>query len=87
MKKATYYICFVFAAVGVAIYFGRQPWNAYQQERVRQKDAFEQMKKAETEREALIRQKSKYKSAAGREELLRESGYAKDGEVPLTAIK
>ena len=84
MKKATYYIGFFLVAAGAAIYFGKEPWTAYQQERVRQKGAFEQMKKAETEREALIRQKSKYKSAAGREELLRESGYVKEGEIPLT---
>lgn len=87
MKKATYFIGFFLAAGGVAIYFAREPWNAYQQERIRQKDAFEQMKRAESEREALIRQKSKYKSAAGREELLRESGYVKEGEIPLTTEK
>lgn len=87
MKKATYYVCFVLAAVAVALYFGKGPWMAYQQERVKQKAAFEQMKKAENEREALIRQKSKYKSAAGREELLRESGFVKEGEVPLQETK
>lgn len=87
MKKATYWIVFFLTAASVGAYLGREPWAVYQQERLRAKDAFVQMKKAETEREALIRQKSRYKSAAGREELLRESGYVKEGEIPLSSAQ
>lgn len=83
MKKLAYWVVFVVLAVSVSAYMAREPWGKYQNERALARDAEEDMKKAEAERAELIRQKARYKSAAGREELLRESGYTKEGERPI----
>jgi hypothetical protein len=83
MKKLAYWSVFVVLAVSVGAYMAREPWGRYQHERAMARDAESDMKRAESERAELIRQKARYKSAAGREELLRESGYTKEGEQPI----
>lgn len=85
MKKVAFYIAFVVLAVSVGAYMAREPWGKYQEERALARRANEDMKKAEAERADLIRQRAKVKSPAGREELLRESGYVKQGEQPLNS--
>jgi hypothetical protein len=42
-----------------------------------------EMQLAEDERAQLIRERAKLKSAAGREELTRKSGYVREGEQPI----
>lgn len=83
MKKATYWIVFVLLAVAVGAYMGRGPWEQYHIERAHAAQAEADMKKAEKERAELVEQKSRFRSPAGREQLARENGYVKDGEVPL----
>ncbi len=83
MKKLAYWITFVVVAASVGAYVAREPWGRYQEERALARRANEEMKKAEAERAQLIEQKARYKSPAGREELLRDSGYTKQGEQPL----
>ena len=83
MKRVTYWIVFATLAASVGAYFAREPWQRYQEERALARRANDDMKKAESERAELIRQRAKYKSPAGREELLRDSGYVREGEVPL----
>jgi hypothetical protein len=87
MKKLAYWVVFVVVAASVGAYMAREPWSKYQKERSLALEAGEEMKKAEAERAELIKQRSRYKSAAGREELLRESGYTKQGERPLDTNK
>jgi len=83
MKKAAYWTVFAVAAVSVAAYMAREPWAKYQEERSLAKRSTQEMKWAEAERAELIKQRAQYKSAAGREELMRENGYMKQGEQPL----
>lgn len=83
MKKTAYWIVFTFAAVGVGAYLAREPWAKYQHERTLAKESMKEMQRAEEERAQLIRQRAKLKSAAGREEVTRESGYVKEGEQRL----
>lgn len=83
MKKLALWAVFAVLAVSVGAYMAREPWGRYQHERALARDAENDMKRAEAERAELIRQKARYKSAAGREELLRESGYTKEGEQPI----
>lgn len=83
MKKATYWIVFTCAAIAVGAYMAREPWGRYQEERALAKKSAQDMQRAENERAQLIEQHAKIKSAAGREELMRENGYIKEGEQPL----
>ena len=83
MKKAVYWIVFTCAALTLGAYMAREPWGRYQHERALAKDSLKDMERAENERAQLIKERAKYKSAAGREELLRENGYIKEGEQPL----
>jgi hypothetical protein len=83
MKRLAYWAVFTVAAVSLGAYLAREPWQKYQEERALARRANEDMEKAETERAELIKQRARYRSPAGREELLRESGYTKEGEVPL----
>ena len=83
MKKVVYWVALLIVAVSIGAYMAREPWQRYQEERALARRANEDMKKAEAERAELIKQRAQYKSAAGREELLRDSGYTKQGEVPL----
>jgi hypothetical protein len=83
MRKVAFWLAFFVAAVGLGAYFAREPWQRYQHERALAREANDEMKKAEAERAELIKQRARYKSPAGREELLRESGYTKEGEQPL----
>jgi hypothetical protein len=85
MKSAAYWIVFVVVAASVGAYLAREPWGRYQEERALARRSTEEMKKAEAERAQLIKQKARYKSPAGREELLRENGYTKQGEQPLNS--
>ena len=83
MKKTAYWIVFTLAAAGLAAYFAREPWAKYQHERTLAKESMKEMQLAEDERAQLIRERAKLKSAAGREELTRESGYVREGEQPI----
>ena len=83
MRKAVYWLVFVVAAIVTGAYFGREPWAGYQIERARVKRATERMRQAESERAELMRQDAKYSSDAGKEQLLREKGYRREGEKSL----
>lgn len=85
MKKAAYWIAFVVLAVSVGAFMAREPWANYQHERAMARKSEQDMKQAEAERADLMRQKSRLKSPAGREEVLRNNGYIKQGEEPLGA--
>lgn len=83
MRKAVYWLVFVAVAIVTGAYLGREPWVGYQSERAQAKRATEKMRQAEAERAELIKQDAKYRSAAGREQLLREKGYRRAGEKSL----
>ena len=85
MKKAAYWIAFVVCAASIGAYMARDPWLKYQQERASERKSEQDMRRAEAERAELMRQKSRLKSPAGREEMLRRDGYIKPGEEPLGA--
>jgi len=83
MKKAGYWILFVICAASVGAYMARDPWVDYQEEKRLSEKAVEQMEMAEDERADLVKQRAKYRGPAGKEQLLRENGYVREGEVPL----
>lgn len=87
MKRLAYWIVFTIVAAGTGAYFAREPWANYQKERTLAKESMKEMQRAEEERAELIRQRAQVKGAAGREELMRNNGYIKEGEQPLETKK
>lgn len=83
MQKRWGVLIFVTLAVGAGIYFSRGPWQAYQTQKQRTAESLTDMKRAEEERTELMRQRAKYESAIGREELARSRNYRMPNEVPL----
>ena len=68
-------------ALGVAL--SAKPWQVFGEQKQRALDARAEMQSAETSRNALIRQKSRLESPLGREQLARDQGYSKPGEIPV----
>jgi len=68
-------------ACGVAL--SLRPWQLYREQRLRSNEAVHQMRKAESDKVALLRQESRFASPAGKEELARSRGYSRPGEVQL----
>lgn len=87
MKKAVYWIVFVFAAASVGAYFAREPWDEYQSEKELAREAELEMKKQESERADLLKQNARVRSPAGREKVLRDAGYILEGEEPIEKRK
>ena len=84
MKKAGYWIIFFVVAAIAGGYYAREPWIEYQEEKRLSEKAVEQMEMAEEERADLVKERAKYRGPAGKEQLLRENGYVREGEVPLS---
>lgn len=59
-----------------------KPWQLLREERSGAQTAKQEMKKAEKEHAALLRQQSKLDNAVGREELIRKRGYKRPDEKP-----
>ncbi|MBX3118082.1 MAG: hypothetical protein KF784_03390 [Fimbriimonadaceae bacterium] len=82
-QRIVWEMVFVGVAVAVGIALSARTWDTYNQQRVKADKKVSEMKKAEQDREALLRQKGQYESPSGREQLAREQGYTKAGEKPL----
>ncbi len=76
-----------FAIAGVAIVTGimlsLKPWQVYGEQRRLADDAVKEMRGAEAKKTDLTRQRAKYESAIGREELARKQGYRRPDERPI----
>jgi cell division protein FtsB len=70
----------VLAALVVGVGLSIKPWQVYREQRELADKHVGEMRKAEAAREDLLRQRAKYESAVGREELARSQGYVKPGE-------
>jgi cell division protein FtsB len=81
--RGIFNILFVGAAVGTGLYLSRGPWEAYRRQRVSADQAQAKMRAAEKERTDLTRQNAFTDSPAGRDEVARNHGYLKPGEVKI----
>jgi hypothetical protein len=72
----------VATAVSAGIALSLKPWQVYQEQRKAADEQIAEMDKSEANREELVRKDAKYKTSVGREELVREAGYRKPGELP-----
>jgi hypothetical protein len=76
-------LLFIGAAVTAGVALGLKPWKVYGEQR-RNADAYlRDAQKSENDRVELERQKNKYESSLGREELARKNGYKKPNESDL----
>lgn len=83
MKKPLLNLLLVFIAAGFGFYFSRSVWSAYREQRAAADESLRQMHDSEERRAGLLRQESRLKSPAGREEQARGLGWKKQGEEPL----
>jgi hypothetical protein len=81
--KLFFNIVFLLAAVTLGVGLSLKPWQVYREQRKNADGYLRDARKAETDRVELERQKGKYESSLGREELAREGGYRKKNESEL----
>lgn len=82
-KRFAWNALFLTLAVAVGVFLSLKPWEQYREQRQETDEAVSQMKDAERERADLIRERMRYESPAGREQLARERGYRRAGEQSL----
>ncbi len=88
MRRPTFFgSLLVLTALGVGAYMSLKPWQHFRDQRGRRDAAVQDMEQAEAERVALMRQRARYESPAGREELARTRGYRRPAERPLEELK
>lgn len=81
--KLLFNLIFLGVAVAVGVALGMRPWPVYQEQR-RQADGYRRdAMQAESKRYELERQRAKYESPLGQEELARQAGHKKKGESDL----
>ena len=81
--KLGWQIAVVAVAVGTGLFLSRKPWQVYRQKKLSVQQAQAEMAGAERERERLTKEKMKYETSLGKEEILRNKGLVKKGEVPI----
>lgn len=73
----------VFAAIGCGVFLSLGPWQKYREQRALADRAVAERRAAEKSRAELTQRKAGIESSVGREELARDAGYRKPGEVPV----
>lgn len=81
-RKGLWNGLFIAAAIGAGIALSMKPWQVYEVQRDKASSAVQEMREAEHNRAELTRQKARYESSLGREELARKMGYTMPGEQP-----
>ncbi len=84
MRRSSVRLLFlVLCAFATGFFLAREPWIVYTQQRERAREAEDTLRRAEAEREANLREKAKFENSIGREQLARERGYVRKGEVRM----
>lgn len=78
--KLLFNIIFLAAAVAAGVALGLKPWPVYKEQRQHADNYLRDAREAEKARVDLERQRTKYETPLGREELAREGGYLRKGE-------
>ena len=73
----------VIVVIGLATGFAvsKRPWQAYQTQKKETEHTIVDLRRSEVAREELLRRAARYNSPIGREELARNQGWAKPGEI------
>jgi len=72
----------VLAAVATGIAMSGRTWQVWRDQREIADSQSTEMRESEANRERLLKEEARVKSAIGREELARKMGYVGKGEVP-----
>lgn len=75
----------VLAGVAAGVFLSREPWRLFREQRAMTERSLHDMRVAEDRAASLTRRKAHADSPLGREELARQSGYRKLGEVLVDA--
>lgn len=81
--KLLFNLLFVGAGLAVGVALGMKPWPVFQEQRKNADNYLRDAHKAESDRVDFERQRNKYETSLGREELARQNGYKKAGESDL----
>ena len=81
--KLGWRIFIVVTACAAGLYLSRKPWEVYRGQETKSKEISGEMREAEQERERMTREKMKYGSSLGREQIMRSKGWSKPGETPI----
>jgi len=73
----------ILAVICGAIAASWKPWEQYNIQRKKRDAATAEMREAEKERAELTKEKARLESPIGKEELARERGFRRPGEIPL----
>jgi len=76
-------VLFFGVACSLGVDLGMKPWPVCEEQRQQADQYITDAAKAESKRFDLERQRAKYESPLGQEELAREKGYLKNGESEL----
>ncbi len=82
-RKLAWSCLFVLLAIGTGVALSIKPWEAYRVQKKKADQAQAEMRSAEQEKAELVRQKARFESPIGKEELARERGYRKPNEQPV----
>ena len=82
-SKLVWNLAILFAAVGVGVALSVRPWQVYREQRKIADDSISEMREAEGKKAELTRQRAKYETALGREELARKQGYKRPNEKSI----
>lgn len=82
-NKLVWNVAIVAAAVATGVALSVRPWQVYGEQRKIADDSIKEMRDAESKKSELTRQRAKYETALGREELARQQGYRRPDERPV----
>ena len=83
LRKFGFGVLIVLVASALGFYLSREPWAAFAEERVKERETVDSMREIEKRRADLVRQRAKYSSSSGKEELARSRGFQRLGEEPV----
>ncbi len=82
-SKVIWNLAIAGTAIVAGIMLSLKPWQVYGEQRRLADDSIKEMRAAEDKKADLTRQRAKYESALGREELARKQGYRRPDETPI----
>ncbi len=82
-RKLVWILLFFVAAIAAGVAFSLKPWQQYATQKSKADQATAEMRAAEHEKSDLVKQKARYESPIGKEQLARERGYKKINESPV----
>jgi hypothetical protein len=81
--KLFWNLMFVCVAITVGIAASMKPWQVYSEQKKIADKSMKEMREAEKSRAELTKEKARFESSVGREELARNQNYRRPDEKPI----